>query len=436
MIRKKISYLLVLLMLTLPIGVLAAENPNPPAQPDELTLNQCLDMALKNNKSIQEAEKNVAIARDAVKQAEAAFGPTVGYQVSQDISDVTQYKVGSSYEKTELIAGLSASLPLYTGGLLENQLKLSKLQLESAKETARKSKQQLIYNVKQAFYNVWLAEQILQVQQSSYANMQQHVVRVEALYKVGTASKFELLRAEVQRDTLKPKVISAQNQLALAKLQLATTIGLPKEKSYNVVYDINTLQLPKSVNLNLQKILDEAYQNRAELRQLRQLAEIKKTQTKMAENGYKPNVALTATYGGVNKYPSLSDWTTAFELTLSVTGKVYDRTIQTKVDQARGSEELTAIQEADLQDQIRLDAEQAIQNLELGIETTQANQANLELAKESLRMTQARFNNGMATTMDIMDAQLALDQAYNGYYQGVVTYLIAEAKIDMVTGRD
>ena len=50
-------------------------------------------------------------------------------------------------------------------------------------------------------------------------------------------------------------------------------------------------------------------------------------------------------------------------------------------------------------------------------------------------MTEIRVDNGMATTMDIMDAQLALDQALTGYYQGVVSYLTADAKVDLVMAR-
>lgn len=432
MFRQKLVWLIIGLLLVLPTGAMAAENPKTAVGSDVLTLNQCLELAIKNNKEVQESEKNVAIAQDAVKEAEAGFGPTVGYQVTQKASDVAQY----SGEKTQLQAGISASFPLYTGGLLDNKLKLAQIQLDSAKEDLRKAKQQLTYNVKEAYYNVWLADQLLQVEKTSYSNLQEHVAKVDKMYKVGTASKFNLLQAEVQRDTLKPKVISAQNQVVLAKLQLATTIGLPKDQTFSVEYDVNKLQLPQTVTQKLQKVLDEAYQNRPELHKLQQAAEMKKVLTAMEENGFKPRVDLNASYGGQNKTIAFDDWSTAFELTLSVQGKVYDRSIQAKIDQAKGNEELTAITEADSRDKIRLDAEQSLQNLGVGIENTRANQANIELAKESLRMTQARFDNGMATTMDVMDAQLALDQAYCGYYQGVVTYLLAEAKVDLVVGKD
>jgi len=126
----------------------------------------------------------------------------------------------------------------------------------------------------------------------------------------------------------------------------------------------------------------------------------------------------------------------AWSVTISVGGKLYDRKIDAKIEQAKNKEDVSAIQETDLRDQIRLEAEQSLQNLTVSIETTRANQASIDLAREALRMTEIRVDNGMATTMDIMDAQLALDQALTGYYQGVVSYLTAEAKLDLVSGKD
>ena len=55
---------------------------------------------------------------------------------------------------------------------------------------------------------------------------------------------------------------------------------------------------------------------------------------------------------------------------------------------------------------------------------------------ESLELTQARFEENMATTMDIMDSQLVLDQALTGYYRGIALYLTAEAKLDLTAGKD
>lgn len=436
---KKIFYCFVLSIVSLiflSFQVLAADNPQTVSQPEILSLKECLDLAFKNNKQIQEQEKQVAIAEGAVKEAKAGFWPTLNYQAAREKSDVAQYQVGMVYEDRQFAAGVNATLPLYTGGMLRNNLKLTRIQLEIAQEALRKAKQQLIYDVKQAYYNVWLAEKVVQVQEASYRNLDQHVNRVQIRYNAETASKLDLMRAKVQRDTLKPKVISAQNQLVLAKLQLATVIGYPKDQPYQVRYDVAQLEMPASVILSLTEILDQADQNRPEIRQIQRKAEIGQIVTAMEKAGYKPNAGLSVGYGGINKDVTFEDWYDAWTLTFSVGGKLYDRKIHAKIEQAKKEEELTEIQEANLRDMIRLEAEQSLQNLTVSIETTRANQASIDLAKEALRMTQIRVDNGMATTMDIMDAQLALDQALTGYYQGIVSYLTAEAKLDLVMGRD
>lgn len=429
--------LLIASLIIMPLQALAAsDEPQPVVHPEVLSLEQCLDLAIKNNKQIQEKEKKVTIAEGKVKEAKAGFLPTVAYQATLDKSNIEQYQVGMSLEDQKFSAGIVATLPLYTGGMLNYNLDLTKLQLEIAKEDLRKAKQQLIYDVKQAYYNVWLAGKVVQVQEASYRNLDQHVNRVQIRYNAETASRLDLMRAQVQRDTLKPKVINAQNQLVLAKLQLATLIGYPKDQAYQVQAEVSEIIIPDSINLSLEEILKAADQERPELRQLRQKKEIDRILTAMEEAGYKPNLGMSLTFGGINDEVGFNDWYAAWILTFTVGGKIYDGKINARIQQAKDNESLTGIQEANVQDLIRLEAEQSLQNLTVSIENIRANQASIDLAKEALRMTQIRVDNGMATTMDIMDAQLALDQALTGYYQGIVSYLTAEAKLDLVIGRD
>lgn len=433
---KKVLCCVALLLVFVSLPALAVEQQQASTMPEVLSLQQCLDLAMQNNKQIQEAKKQVEIAEKAVEEARAGFWPTVQYQAVRDWSDLPQYQVGSSYAKTDFKFGVNASLPLYTGGILEKNVKLAELQLDVAKEELRKAVQSLTYTVKQAYYNLWLAEQVLRVQQSSYDNMDRHYHQVQIRYRNEVVSKLELLRAEVQRDSLKPKVISAKNQVALAKLQLATLIDYPKDHQFTIDFKPDGLPVPESVALTLSNVLEEAYQNRPEMRQIKLQSESYSILKTMEQAALKPNVALSAGYAGVNKDIALDDWTAAWNLTLSVGGKIYDRKIQAKIDQAKGKEDLTAVRESGLRDQIRLEAEQSLQNLEISLENIKVNQSTISLAKESLRMTQIRVNNGMATTMDLMDDQLALDQALIGYYQGIVSYSIAEAKLQSVIGKD
>ena len=112
MLRKKIIYLFFLVIMSLPVRTLAADNLQTTAQPKILTLEQCLDWAFQNNKQLLEKEKQVAIAEGAVKEAKGGFWPTLNYQAVHEKSDVTQYQVGLAYEDHQFAAGVNPFLHL------------------------------------------------------------------------------------------------------------------------------------------------------------------------------------------------------------------------------------------------------------------------------------------------------------------------------------
>jgi outer membrane protein TolC len=124
-------------------------------------------------------------------------------------------------------------------------------------------------------------------------------------------------------------------------------------------------------------------------------------------------------------------------LSLGLSSVVFDGwVIPARVMQANENLKIAQIKETTIKDQIRLETAQALQSLEESLKTTRANQANLQLSQESLKQIQVRFSAGMATTNDITDAQVALEQTLNGYYQGISSYLTGLAKLDLITGKD
>ncbi|HOP74203.1 MAG TPA: TolC family protein [Bacillota bacterium] len=420
---RKITLITLIFLLAGSVTTWAVDHPS-----NVLTLEKALELAYQNSKSLKAASQKVSIAREDLKKAEAAFVPSVDYSFGL-------LKYGEEQQLTQSDEGASGSInatwPIYTGNKLELALQIAKSQLSIALENERQVKQELTYNVKEAYYRVWMAEELLKVAQSSYANLDQHLMKVKQLYNVGNASKYDVLQAEVQKESLKPQIIKAENNVTLAKLALATLIGLDKNNSFTVQHHETEIQpnpLPST-----DQLIHLAYNNRSELKQLKLQHQIVNCQVKLAASEYKPNIYISGSYGFESSKWSPNDWDPQFKLILGIQGNFYKATVKPEVESAKGQLELLTIQENDLKDSIHLQVEQAVQNILESTETIKANQANIELAKESLRMTQARYDAGMATTMDVTDAQLALDKALTGYYQGISDYLIACAKLDLVT---
>jgi outer membrane protein len=454
--RKKIGLLMMVIVLVVSWPVLAAEPiGSPQGAAETISLEKCLELAMKNSRQLQQAAENVKIAQAGVEEASGGFYPSIGYQVGYQNNPnalpmyipIGKNSIGpnlyaiSNWMEVSTDHGISASIsltqPLYTGGKLTNALKLAQIKLVSAEEDQRKARQQLNYNVKEAYYRFWLAEKILDVAQEAYDNMGRHYQRVTNLNKAGTASAFDLLQAKVQWDNQKPQLIKAKNGLILARLNLATLIGLEQSQEFKVEYNPSNLRLPETVDLTLQTLLDEAYQKRPELRQVQQLTEIARVNEQMAKAGYLPSVALSYKYSDQGADLSSSNWMSTWTLSLSLSGMLFDGwATQARVTAAAENLNLARIREGSLKDQIRLETQQALQSLEESLETIRANQSNLELAKEALKQIQVRFMAGVATTTEITDAQLALEQTLNGYYQGVSSYLTGLAKLDLIGGRD
>jgi outer membrane protein TolC len=131
------------------------------------------------------------------------------------------------------------------------------------------------------------------------------------------------------------------------------------------------------------------------------------------------------------------DWEKTWNLTLSLTGNLFDGfATASKVAAAKDNQKIMKNQELLLRDAVRIEVEKGLLELNENLESIRANQSQIDLSKEKLRMTQARFDAGMATTIDISDSQLDLDTALNGYYESIKNYLTALAKLDVTLGRD
>ena len=414
-----------------------------------LTLEKALEMAYQNSKNIQNAELKVSAARKKVHEASAGLLPSLSYRIENNkasenqeapyFDPITDTIIPKPVPDSDITysGNLSLTQKLYTGGVLTGNLGIAKLTLEMTEEDLRKAKQNLTSQVKEAYYGLWFAEQALRVVQSSHENMGRHYQRVKRLYDVGSVSKYELLQAQVRWESLKPTVIKAENGVKIARLGLANLIGSSIDNSIIIVDDFTQILLPKEINLELSKLLDEAYQNRPDLINMTYANEQAKLQTKLARAGYKPNLALSYHYSGGGLEFEPGDWEKKWNLTLSLTGVLFDGfATASRVSAAKDNQKAIENNESLLRDAVRIEVEQGLLSLQESLETIQANQSQINLSQEKLRMTQSRFDAGMATTIDISDSQLDLDNALNGYYASIKNYLTALAKLDVTLGRD
>jgi outer membrane protein TolC len=211
-----------------------------------------------------------------VREAAAQFFPTLNAQGLQNLDEkvfVLEFpslipggrpqRVALDFTKDYQLS-LAFALPLYTGGRLTAGYKSAKLNYLSSQESARQTTQETVFNVKRGFNNYLLAKELVQVTEEALELAEKLLQNVRNMYEVGMSSRLDLLRAEVRVANLKPPVIQAHNNLALAELSLKTLLGLDVAQPVEIVGEMT--YSPVEVDLN--ESIARSLANRPELNQL------------------------------------------------------------------------------------------------------------------------------------------------------------------------
>jgi Outer membrane protein len=241
--KKKYGLWILIIFLALSWASLSAQTTE--SKKLELTLDDCLRLALKQNPFYLSTREKESEAKAQVHEAVSNFFPSLNGQ-GTDILDKKVFtieippmipgqqpqRVKFDFTRTYQMS-LSFSVPIFTAGRLMSGYKQANYNLLATQESIRQNRQETILNVKKAFYGYLLARKFQDVAQESVDLAEKHLTNVKNLYEVGMATKFDLLRAEVQLANLQPQLIRAKNNLQLAELALKNLLGLDLNQHRN-----------------------------------------------------------------------------------------------------------------------------------------------------------------------------------------------------------
>lgn len=410
-----------------------------------LTLEESIRLALSQNPYHLASEERIEAARSQVREAASGFLPTLNAQGLRTLDEKL-----FELEFPSLIPGqpprrmsidftkdyqfsLSFSLPLFTSGRLTSNFKQAKYNLLSTEEAARQSTHLTVYNTKKAFYGVLLGREFVKVAEEAVEVAEKHYRNVKNLYEVGMASKFDLLRSEVELANLKPQLIRARNSLNIAELGLKTLLGLdlsqPIELEGNLRFE--------PYEPDLEECLAKALQNRPELSQIRYQEQMAGEMVKLARAANLPSLAVAGTYNfWADQFNFQKDnWQSYYTINLVLTVPLFNGfAASARVAQSRAMIRELELTRKGLEEAIRFEVRQAILNLKEARESLLSQGKNVEQAQESLRIAELNFSEGLATTLDVSSAQAALTQAKTNYSQALYDYVVSLAELDRAMG--
>ena len=202
------------------------------AQQIDITLQKAIDIALAENPTIRVADKDIELKRIADTEAWQALLPEVSATASLQHTLLAaemnlggnKFKMGKDDTNTAALVG-TLSVPLFAPAVYQN-MKLTKQDIELAREKARSSRLDLINQVTKAFYQMLLAQDSYKVMQQSYDISKENYDVISAKYDVGRVSEYDKITAEVQMRSMNSSLVSTQTGLTLAELQLKVLMGI------------------------------------------------------------------------------------------------------------------------------------------------------------------------------------------------------------------
>lgn len=410
-----------------------------------LTLEDSIHLALSQNPYHLAAGERVKAAKSKIREAAAGFLPSLNAQGLTTLDEklfeleFPSFIPGEPPQKVSVDFtrdyqfSMSFSLPLFTSGRLVSGYKQARYNLQSTEEALRQSKHVTVFNTKRAFYGYLLAEEFVKVAEEAVEVTEKHFKNVKSLYKVGIASKFDLLRSEVQVANLKPQLIKARNNLKIAELSLKTLLGLDLSKSVKIKGDLAY----EAFEPDLEACLTRALLNRPEISQLRYQKQMAGEALKLARAVNLPTLALAGTYNfWADKLNFRKDiWQSYYAVNLVLTVPLFNGfTTSARVAQSKAMIKEIELNQKGLRDMVKFEVRQAILRIKEAKESLLSQEKNVEQAQESLRIAELNFSEGLATTLDVSSVQAALSQAKTNYSQALYDYVISLAELDRAMG--
>ena len=411
---------------------------------DKLTLQQSIDLALSQSVLIQSAKEGVKGAEAQKQEAFTGFLPKFStsytYQrYNEQPGEVISLPGFPPFLPTSTKDNYSwvveAKQPIFAGGGILANYQANKIGREIASMDEASVVQDIIQDVRVAYFNVLKAEKNLTVAKQSVEQLEAHRNMSQDFFDAGVIPKNDLLRSEVELANGRQNLVRAENGVEIAKARFNTVlrreINTPTE-----VEDILTLRdYPKS----LDECRTLAMENRTEIKSYAQKVEQSRKLVDAAKSEYYPSVNVVGHFERYGDDPSVNGSALRNADNTYVLGVAswnfweWGRT-KNRVDASRTRENQAAYALENLKDQIALDVKNAWLALQESRKQVAVTQKAIEQAEENFRITTERYREQVGTATDVVDAQTLLTRAKSDYFNALSDYNISIARLERATG--
>ncbi len=330
-------------------------------------------------------------------------------------------------------ASLTLTQIIFSSAVFEG-IGASQTYYELAKSELQNTVSQTVLSVQKAFYNVLLAEAVLDITYASFTNSEENFENVNALYSEGMVSEFDMLQAEVQVENIRPIVLRAENVLKSTKDGFKITLGIDQSEEVDVSGEI-VLEPLDLIEEN--ELIQEAMKSNFNIRTLDLKKQVDEAFIQLDVSRYWPTLAGFANYSYAG---SSDDWNyqnysySTIGLNLSINLWEGNRT-KNKVEQSTITYKQTEEQLLQLKDYTTLEVKSKVQELLRVKSLVDVQERTVKLAEKAYNIAEVRYQEGAGSQLELRNSNQELSQARLNRVESIYSYLVTKYELDQLLGR-
>lgn len=326
--------------------------------------------------------------------------------------------------------GLTASLPIFTGGKLSGTIKQAKANYQYNEVGVQRTYNEMRSTVTDGYFNMLQADNIQKLSAESVTRLEDHLKNVQAQYDVGVVAKVDVLRSQVELANAKQTLIQAENSYQVAEANMNKIVGLPMDTNLK----LDNLLVYNAYDKNMDDCLAYAAEHCPELMQAKYNVDAAKGALLVARSGHMPQVAASASQSwSDSNWPGdeKGNWGVGVNVSMNVfdTGVTLSKIHGAEADLKKAEETYR-----NTVDSVNLDVRSNYLGLREAEKRISTTKLAVEQADEDYRIAQLRYMSGVGTNTDVLDAQVALTQAKTNYTKALYDYNTSKTALETSIG--
>ncbi len=418
-------------------------------QSKKLTLSESIELGLQNSKDLKISQSKMISSDAKVSEISSMFLPQLKLMANYTrLSDnVPPFEVVTPFSPTPIKISepvldnynlrLSLQQPLFTGFKLLSSKKAASYNYSASELEYSKDKNEAAFSIHTAFWNYYKVEQVRDLLVKSLKQIEKHLNDTKNFMDNGLATQNDYLKLQVQHSNTKLLLIEAENNLDVAKAVFNKALGLPLESATEISAEDIKAELFTS---NLEELISEAKSNRNELKSLEYKLNAANENISAEQSGWFPSIYLTGNYNYSNPntrfQPLVGQWNDTWDVGVTLSWDVWNWGLTSS--QTTQAEELAVQTQTSLEkldDNIEVEVYQNYLSVIKSQEKVDVSKLSLEQSSENYRITSEKYNAQLATSTDLIDAEVSELQAETNLKTSLEDYKIAKTRLEKSLGR-